>query len=230
MHARAGPARPHGRVARGELRPDRRLPSSRPRASAATSPSFCAAKASQSLISGSSFVSCARSTGTCSRLHEGATISRRVLSRPLRPAAASPSAARRSVRQTLRPSTTPSDSHCSGRAASNAAPTSEHPAQDRGAAPPPAAGRRCRGCHVLRSPRGVTRCARRSRAPWDFRWNACRSRRPVPRAWGSRATASDVSRSRRCDDGHGGRRRSSCGGRGHPCRTRVGRARGSRRP
>ena len=42
-----------------------------------------------------------------------------------------------------------------------------------------------------------------------FRWNACRSRRPARRAWGSPATASDASPSRCCDDGS---RRPSEGG------------------
>ena len=80
----------------------------RARASVPTPPSFSSAKASQIFSSGSSCVPSARSIGTCCSEHAGATHSRSAPSADCRFAQDSEGASR-SVVQTLRPSTTPSE-------------------------------------------------------------------------------------------------------------------------
>ena len=116
VHRGAGPPRRARQRHWHSVVPQSRLP---PRPGRAPSErnllaSFWTAKASQPFTSRPASLSCATSTGTCSRLHDGATINRRVAT-TRRHVAASPSAARRSVRHTLRPSTRPSDSHRSDR-------------------------------------------------------------------------------------------------------------------
>ena len=88
-----------------------------------------------------------------------------------------------------------------------------------------------RSCaNVPRSLRDATRCASPSRESWTFRWSVCRSRPPARRASGFPATASAASRSRRCDDGCSGRRRTAGGRRGHPRWRRAGHLGRPRRP
>ena len=130
-------------------------PSSMARASVATSASFPRRRRGGGAARGRARSPRRRLWGTCSSEQEGATIRRRAPPGRSAAWASRPRAARRSVRQTLRPSTTPSESHCSGLARPSAA-SSWPGSRTRSRWTPAPAGRRpapcCRAGHRSRLP------------------------------------------------------------------------------